>query len=32
LATIVLQLDLRGGLFLGMHPEFRDPRRSHVAP
>ena len=28
----VLQLVLRGDLSLGMHPEFRDPRRSHVAP
>ena len=27
-----LQLVLRGGLPLGMHTEFRDPRRSQVAP
>lgn len=27
-----LQLDLRGGLPLGMPLRFRDPRRSHVAP
>ena len=27
-----LQLDLRGDLSLGMHPEVRDPRRSHVTP
>jgi len=27
-----LQLYLRGDLRLGMHSEFRNPRRSHVAP
>jgi len=28
----VLQLVLRGDLSLGMHPEFRDPRRIQFAP
>jgi len=28
----VSQLDLRGDLSFGMHPKFRDPRRSYVAP
>lgn len=32
LATIWLQLDLRGDLHLGMPQRFRDPRRSQVTP
>jgi hypothetical protein len=32
LATISLQLDLRGDLHLGMPQRFRNPRRSQVTP